>query len=144
MLKKLNVFVLLLSFLFLIALSGETHDVEKADTQDNTASVIKLTKNISRITLQFGLRPNTAALTGADGILLVDTGHKDVADQLLSVVNELESGSIKYIINTHLHGDHAGGNDIVGKDADIINLNNLSQYVSKGVISQGTEELKGK
>lgn len=144
MLKKWNVFFLLLSLLFLIGISGETHNVEKAETQDNTASVIKITKNISRITLQFGLRPNTAALTGADGILLVDTGHKDVADELVSTVKELDNGAIKYIINTHLHGDHAGGNEIAGKDAEIINLNNLSQYVSKGVISQGAEELKGK
>jgi cyclase len=144
MLKKSNVFLLLLSFLFLIAISGKTHCIDKAESQETTVSVVKLTKNISRITLQFGLRPNTAALTGPDGILLVDTGHKDVADQLLSVVNELGSGAIKFIINTHLHGDHAGGNEIVGKGAEIISLNNLSQYVAKGVISQGTEELKRK
>jgi glyoxylase-like metal-dependent hydrolase (beta-lactamase superfamily II) len=144
MLKKLNVFLLLLSFLFLITLSGETHDVEKAETQDNTVSVIKLTKNISRITLQFGLRPNTAVLTGPDGVLLVDTGHKDVADDLETTVKKLGSGTIKYIINTHLHHDHAGGNDIVGKDAKIIHLNNMNQYLSKGIVSQGKEELKGK
>jgi len=144
MLKKLNVFFLLLSLLFLISISGETHNVEKAESQDNTASVIKITKNISRITLQFGLRPNTAALTGADGILLVDTGHKDVADELVSTVKELDNGAIKYIINTHLHGDHAGGNEIAGKDAEIINLNNLSQFVSKSILSQGKKELKEK
>lgn len=144
MLKKSNVFMLLLSFLVLASLSGETHHVEKAKSQETTASVIKLTENISRITLQFGLRPNSAALTGPDGVLLVDTGHKDVADQLLSVVNELGSGTIKYIINTHHHGDHTGGNAIVGKNAEIINLNNLSQYLSQGIISQGKEELKGK
>ncbi len=144
MLKKSNLFIWLFSLLILFSLPGKTRDFEKAASQETTASVIKLTKNISRITLQFGLRPNTAVLTGPDGILLVDTGHKDVADQLLSVVNELGSGAIKFIINTHLHGDHAGGNEIVGKDAEIINLNNLSQYVSKGVISQGKEELNGK
>ena len=142
--KKPNVYVLLFSFLILLSLSGEPHDFENAESQETTASVIKLTKNISRITLQFGLRPNSAALTGPDGVLLVDTGHRDVADQLLSVVNDLGSGAIKYIINTHHHGDHAGGNAIVGKSAEIINLNNLSQFVSKGIISQGKEELKGK
>ncbi|MGD8536194.1 MAG: hypothetical protein PVF66_10135, partial [Candidatus Aminicenantes bacterium] len=93
MMKKSNVYVLLFSFLILLSLSGETHDLEKAESQETTASVIKLNKNISRITLQFGLRPNIAALTGPDGILLVDTGHKDVADQLLSVVTGLGSGA---------------------------------------------------
>jgi glyoxylase-like metal-dependent hydrolase (beta-lactamase superfamily II) len=144
MLKKRNVFLLLLSFLFLISLSGKTHEIEKAEIQDSKASVIKLTNNISRITLQFGLRPNTSVLTGPDGVLLVDTGHKDVADKLVSTVKELGSGTIKYIINTHLHHDHAGGNDIVGKEAEIIHLNNMNQYLSKGIISQGKEELKGK
>ncbi len=90
---------MLFSFLILFSLSGKTHDFEKADLQDTTSSVIKLTKNISRITLQFGLRPNTAAMTGPDGILLVDTGHKDVADQLVSTIKDLDNGIIKFIIN---------------------------------------------
>jgi glyoxylase-like metal-dependent hydrolase (beta-lactamase superfamily II) len=137
-------FVLLLSFLFLIALSEETHYIEKVDTQDNPPSVIKLTNNISRITLQFGLRPNIAVLTGPDGILVVDTGHKDVADELESAAKKIGDGAIKYIINTHVHHDHAGGNDIVGKNAEIINLNNINQYLSRGIILQGKDELRGK
>jgi len=103
MLKKRNVFFWLLSLLILIGISGETHNVEKAKSQETNASVIKLTKNISRITLQFGLRPNTAALTGPDGVLLVDTGHKDVADQLVLTVKELKKGAIKYIINVEFN-----------------------------------------
>ncbi len=144
MIKKSNVFVLILSFLFLLAVSGETHYFEKADIQDNPSSVTKLTEHISRITLQFGLRPNTAVLTGPDGILVVDTGHKDVADKLESAVKKLGDGAIKYIINTHLHHDHAGGNDIVGKNAEIIHSNNINQYLSKGIVIQGKDELRGK
>jgi glyoxylase-like metal-dependent hydrolase (beta-lactamase superfamily II) len=143
MLKKSTLFVWLFSFLALFSLPGKTYGLDSAESQDKTASVVKLTRNIHRITLQFGLRPNTAALTGPGGVLLVDTGHSDVADQLVSTVKNLDNGAIKFIINTHLHHDHAGGNEIAGKDAERINLNNLSHYVSKGIISQGKEELKG-
>ncbi len=142
--KKWNTVLWLLSLLFLFVLPGETHDIEKEQLKNNAASVIKLTKNIYRITLQFGLRPNSAVLTGPDGILLVDTGEKQTADELVSVVEDIKSGTIKYIINTHLHHDHAGGNDVAGDDTEIINLNNLSRYLSKGIISQGKEQLKGK
>jgi cyclase len=142
--KKLNIFLLLLFLSFLIIESGEARDTEETSRKDSTPSIIKLTKNISRITLQYGLRPNTAALTGPDGVLLVDTGHKDVADELKSIAEDLKSGEVNYIINTHLHGDHAGGNLLAGENAQIIHYKNLSEYVTKGVLKKGKEEWKGK
>jgi len=69
--KKWNTVLWLLSLLFLFVLSGETHDIEKEQLKNNTASVIKLTENIYRITLQFGLRPNSAVLTGPDEFCLL-------------------------------------------------------------------------
>ena len=100
-------------------------------------SVVQLSDRVYRVTLEYGLRPNTGVSAGPDGILLVDTGHQEVAADLLSAVNQIKDGNIRYIINTHPHGDHAGGNETCGANAVIIGYDNLGQMVSEGVLRQG-------
>jgi len=112
--------------------------------QEISHKIIQLSKNISRITLDYGLHPNTGVSAGPDGVLLIDTGHKQTAENLKNAVKESWKGDIKYIINTHPHGDHAGGNDICGKDAIIIGYKNLDLLVTKGVLSKGAEKVEGK
>ena len=142
--KNLNIFLLLsfLLLLFLSAASGEIQETGENVSENNSASVIKLADNIYRITFQYSLRPNIAALTGPDGVLLVDTGHQETAEKLISKVENFKSGDLKYIINTHLHGDHAGGNLLVGKKAEIIHYKNLEEFVTKGVLRQIKEQQK--
>jgi cyclase len=74
---------------------------------------------------------------------LVDTGHQEVASELLSTIKSLKEGDIKYIINTHPHGDHAGGNKTCGPNAVVIGYKNLEEMVSKGVLSPGKEKISG-
>jgi glyoxylase-like metal-dependent hydrolase (beta-lactamase superfamily II) len=142
--KKLNIFLLLLFLLvlFLSSASGKIREKEETVSENNKASVIKLADSIYRITFPYSLRPNIAALTGSDGVLLVDTGHRETAEELISKVKDFKSGDLKYIINTHLHGDHAGGNLLVGKKAEIIHYQNLKENVKKGVLFLVEEEQK--
>lgn len=105
---------------------------------------VQLTDCIFRITLSFGLRSNTGVLTGPDGVLVVDTGEAPVASQLASVVEALGKSVPRYIINTHPHRDHAGGNDVLGAEATLIHYDNLKQRVSEGVLTLGMEPLKGR
>jgi cyclase len=97
-------------------------------------TISKFSDQVYRITLEFGLRPNIGVSAGPDGILLVDTGHQEVAGELLTAVNRIEEGDIQYIINTHSHGDHAGGNKTCGPRAIVIGFDNLGQMVSEGVL----------
>jgi len=120
--------VVLASSLFL---AGRVFETEK--------KVVKFTNWVYRITLDYSLRPNIGVSAGSDGILLVDTGHKEVAEELLSAVNEIKEGDIQYIINTHPHGDHAGGNKTCGENAVVIGYDDLRQRVSEGVLTQGDE-----
>ena len=62
---------------------------------------------------------NILALEGEDGILLMDTGFGDVSDDLSDAVNFLGK-KVSVIINSHNHGDHAGGNTAFGKGIKII------------------------
>ncbi|UCE40988.1 MAG: MBL fold metallo-hydrolase [Candidatus Aminicenantes bacterium] len=132
---KIKRIILFIVFLFVVVLSnfltGHGLGTEK--------TVIKFSDFVYRITLDFGLRPNIGVSAGPDGIMLVDTGHQDVAGELLTAVNQLKEGDIKYIINTHPHGDHAGGNKTCGENAVVIGYDDLGQMVSEGVLTPGDE-----
>ena len=55
-------------------------------------------------------------LTGPDGVLMVDAQFAPLSDKIAASVKQLSGGqSIKYLINTHVHGDHTGGNENFGK-----------------------------
>jgi glyoxylase-like metal-dependent hydrolase (beta-lactamase superfamily II) len=53
---------------------------------------------------------NLGLLTGEDGIVLIDDGLEPLADELLAAVRELTGAPVDFVINTHVHGDHVGGN----------------------------------
>jgi glyoxylase-like metal-dependent hydrolase (beta-lactamase superfamily II) len=59
---------------------------------------------------------NVAAQIGSDGVLVVDTGTEALAPKILAEIQRLAGDkTIRYIINTHAHPDHVGGNAIVAK-----------------------------
>lgn len=64
---------------------------------------------------------NSTFLISSQGILVVDTGLNDTEGRkLLAEIRKLSSLPVRYIVNTHYHPDHRGGNSIVGPDATII------------------------
>jgi len=67
-----------------------------------------------------GFTVNVVASIGRDGILLVDTGWAQTADELNREIKELSDDIIKVIILTHPHGDHIGGRGVLGKNATLI------------------------
>jgi cyclase len=58
-----------------------------------------------------GAGGNVTVQIGDDGILLVDSGLAANADKLLAEVRKLSKAPIRYLINTHVHPDHVGGNE---------------------------------
>jgi len=59
---------------------------------------------------------NIGVLTGKDGNLIIDDQYAPLTEKIKAAVQALDKGSIKYLINTHIHGDHTGGNDNFKKD----------------------------
>jgi cyclase len=75
---------------------------------------VPLSDNIVQIT---GAGGNVVAVTGPDGVLLVDSGLEERSKDLLKAVGKLPGGQhIHTLINTHWHWDHTGGNERLGKD----------------------------
>jgi glyoxylase-like metal-dependent hydrolase (beta-lactamase superfamily II) len=63
---------------------------------------------------------NITLQIGKDGLLLVDTGLAQMSDQALAAIRKFTDKSIHYILNTHLHPDHTGGNEAFGKAGNTI------------------------
>ena len=49
-------------------------------------------------------------LAGPDGILMVDTQFAPLTDRIVAAIREISTEPIKFALNTHVHGDHSGGN----------------------------------
>ena len=54
---------------------------------------------------------NIAVFAGDEGVLLVDSLFAPLSDKLVSAVREVSDRDIRFLINTHIHGDHIGGNE---------------------------------
>ena len=58
---------------------------------------------------------NIAVQIGPDGVVLVDSGSREMADAVVAAIKKLTDRPIRYIINTNPDADHIGGNEIVAK-----------------------------
>ena len=62
-----------------------------------------------------GAGGNTTVFTGPEGALIVDTQFAPLSGKILDVVRTLTNQPIRWIVNTHMHGDHTGGNEPLAK-----------------------------
>ncbi len=67
-----------------------------------------------------GLAGNLAVSAGDDGILIVDDAMIPVAPKIKAAVAKIQEGRIDFVVNSHYHFDHAGGNAAFGADSAIV------------------------
>jgi cyclase len=60
------------------------------------------------------------ALFGPDGVLMVDTENRQVADKTLAAIRSFTTAPIKILVNTHVHSDHTGANAFFAKQGAVI------------------------
>ncbi|MDJ0922420.1 MAG: MBL fold metallo-hydrolase [Henriciella sp.] len=58
---------------------------------------------------------NIGVLVGDDGVFVIDAQYADMAPGILSAIDGIAGDTPRYLVNTHWHGDHVGGNAIIGK-----------------------------
>lgn len=79
---------------------------------------------------------NIGVTVGEDGILIVDDQFAPLADKIRAALKDLNPGKLRFILNTHFHNDHTGGNSVFGPEATIIAHTNVRQRLS-------TEQTRG-
>ena len=63
---------------------------------------------------------NLAVSTGADGVFLVDDQFAPLTPKIRAAIAELQAGPIRFVLNTHWHGDHTGGNENLARDGSVV------------------------
>jgi glyoxylase-like metal-dependent hydrolase (beta-lactamase superfamily II) len=92
-----------------------------AAAQEGSITSTRLTEQLHLLSTDQGsYTTNTIAFVGSDGVLLVDTQSADDAAELKKAADAFGKGAPKYIINTHRHVEHVGGNAIFGDGPVVI------------------------
>lgn len=115
----------LVLFLFLGSLSF-------AQDQDFSKVQMKVSKVAGSVYMLQGAGGNIGALVGDDGIVVVDDEYAPLADKIQEALKGITDKPVRFIINTHYHGDHTGGNEFFQKQAPIIAHDNVRKRLEEG------------
>ena len=102
----------------------------KAQQPDYSKVQIKATKVAGNVYMLEGAGGNIGVSVGADGILIVDDQFAPLAEKIRSSLQTLNPGKLRFILNTHFHGDHTGGNVAFGPEGTIIAHDNVRKRLS--------------
>jgi cyclase len=100
--------------------------------QDFSKVEMKTTQVSGNVYMLEGSGGNIGVCVGPDGILIVDDQFAPLADKIAAALAQLNPGKLKYVVNTHHHGDHTGSNAVWGaKEATIIAQANVRVNLAK-------------
>jgi glyoxylase-like metal-dependent hydrolase (beta-lactamase superfamily II) len=101
---------------------------------DFSAVQIKVHKVAGDFYYLEGQGGNVGVLVGDDGVLMIDDQFAPLTEKLVAAIRTISKKPIKMLVNTHVHGDHVGGNENVGKmGVEIIAHDNVRARMVKGV-----------
>src|SRR4029077_18978643 len=105
-------YIILAAYLFAAILST-------AQNQDFSKVQMKVTKVSGNVYMIEGSGGNIGASVGDDGIVIVYDQYAQIADKFKEALKGITDKSVRFVINTHYHGDHTGGNAIFQQTAPI-------------------------
>ncbi|MFQ5607702.1 MAG: MBL fold metallo-hydrolase, partial [Candidatus Zixiibacteriota bacterium] len=80
---------------------------------------------------------NIGVSIGADGIMLIDDQFAPLAEKIEQALAEIGGGELRFVLNTHWHRDHTGGNEVFGESATIIAHENVRKRLTTDQTSFG-------
>ena len=93
---------------------------------------IKVIKAAGTVYMLQGMGGNIGVSVGDDGILIVDDQYAPLADKIKAALKGITDKPVKFVLNTHWHGDHTGGNPYFGESAPIIAHENVRKRLQSG------------
>lgn len=115
--------------------SGEDNSIKRPSTIDVTDNIFMLK----------GMGGNIAVHDGIDGILMIDTQFENVSDFIAETIERKTEKKVEFIINTHFHGDHVGGNKSFSrKGATVIAHRNVRNIIVESAYAKSIKEISEK
>ena len=116
-------FLLLIgSLLLVVTASAQQPDYSKVQ--------MKATKVAGNVYMLEGAGGNIGVSVGDDGLLSVDDQFAPLADKIRAALKGIADKKLHFILNTHWHGDHTGGNVVFGPEATIIAHDNVRKRLA--------------
>jgi len=115
------------TFLSLLTAGILTSPLAVAQQNQNFDNVqIHIQPTQGNVYMLVGAGGNIAVQIGKDGVLVVDTEFPQLSDKIIAAIRTLSKEPIRYIVNTHYHGDHVGGNANIRKAGSTIAGGNVA------------------
>jgi len=106
-----NAFRTILIFAAALALMAVTASAQ----QDFSKIEVKTTKVSDNFYTLEGAGGMVGVLVGPDGVFMVDSQFAPMSEKLMAAIRKLTDKPVRFMVNTHVHGDHTGGNENFGK-----------------------------
>ena len=112
--KKHRLLGTMIGMLFLVLITSLGH------TQDFSKVQIKVVEVKPGIHMLMGEGGNICVSSGADGVFMIDDQFAPLTEKIKNAIASFTSGQIRFVINTHWHFDHTGGNENLGEAGAVI------------------------
>ena len=94
---------------------------------------IKATPVAGTVYMLEGAGGNIGVTIGEDGIVIIDDQFAPLAPKIKDAVAGLSDKPVKFVLNTHWHGDHTGGNEYFGEIAPLVSHDNVRKRLAEGM-----------
>ena len=94
--------------------------VPAAGHQSPDGVEIRIERVAPGVAVLFGRGGNIALSYGEDGNILIDDQYAPLTERIVAAVRSIDPDPIRFVINTHWHGDHSGGNENLGRQGAVI------------------------
>lgn len=91
--------------------------VAQQNMDDVTIDAVEVRESVHVL---YGRGGNIGVSVGEDGVILIDDQYAPLTDRIRESIASIHPGTIRFVINTHWHGDHTGGNENLGEGGAII------------------------
>lgn len=91
-----------------------------AAQQDFSSVEIRTVPVADGIYMLMGSGGNIGVSVGEDGVVVIDDQYAPLTDKILAAIGEISDGPIRFVLNTHWHGDHTGGNENMGEAGAVL------------------------
>ena len=120
--SRTSILIALITGLLLLPPAGKTEDVK--------ITTVPVTDQIYMVTGNGG---NIGLFIGDDGTFLIDDQFAPLTEKILAAIKSVGGDHPKFLINTHYHGDHTGGNENLGRGGTLVfSHHNVRERLSNG------------